>query len=755
MTRIVRTGVLVALAAMSVAVPEIRAVSVGSWSASTQEEFAQGTLDGTALDEHGRVRLAPELDTLWGPGQGVVWAVQPDSGDGAAAFVALSGPGRVLHVRSDAEPETWFEAEEETLVTSLIPDGPGRVLFGLSPEGTVKRASRGADGIVVEEVVATDALFVWTLTRQSDGSLWIGTGVPGRVLRVVDDGEPETIFDSGDDPVRCSAALAGGGVVIGTGGRGRVIRVQTDGRAFVLYDADQTEIVSVAALPDGTVFALATESPKQPKPRNHSTASSSGSSTTVVVTASPDVPEPSEEEAAPVPKPPPSPARPPQSFQSRPGGTLYRIDPDGTVREVWSTDREMPFAVVSRADGSLLVGTGDGGRIHTLDSEGRAARLLRIPSEQVSAMATDDAGRVILGGTTDARVEILGPGPRRDGSYLSPAVDAQSIADWGRLLWDAEIPKGTRLEVQVRSGNTAEPDDTWSDWFDAAAGRATGSAATEVPPARWFQSRFRFRSDGDASPRLRRIEVSFQPRNRPPSIGEMRVEQAGVVWVRGPHQTSFSAGPVVADDPVSRRVADSLVRGPRGRNGGAIRRSYEAGARTFSWTADDPDDDRLSFSLSLRREGGTDWFPITDHLDESFYSWDARSVRDGVYRVRLTVDDSLDNPNGTHRKTERVSDAFRIDNTPPSIGKRESDGSGGDVRVRFEALDPGGSVAAVEIALDGAEWTPLSPLDGVADSERERYELVIHEDRQPRPRTLRVRVTDSSGNLGGDMWRLE
>ena len=111
-----------------------------SWSASTQDEFAQGTLDGTSLDGQGRVRLAPTLDTLWGPGQGVVWAVQPAGED--AAFVAMSGPGRVLYVRGGADAETIFAAEGETLVTSMIADGPDTVVFGLSPEGTVKRATR-------------------------------------------------------------------------------------------------------------------------------------------------------------------------------------------------------------------------------------------------------------------------------------------------------------------------------------------------------------------------------------------------------------------------------------------------------------------------------------------------------------------------------------------------------------------------------------------------------------------------------------
>jgi hypothetical protein len=73
------------------------------------------------------------------------------------------------------------------------------------------------------------------------------------------------------------------------------------------------------------------------------------------------------------------------------------------------------------------------------------------------------------------------------------------------------------------------------------------------------------------------------------------------------------------------------------------------------------------------------------------------------------------------------------------------------------ASDPGGNVAAVEIAVDGGAWVPLDPLDGVADSSEERYRTVIDEGAwEPgASRTLRVRVTDAAGNLGGDAWSFD
>ncbi len=713
--------------------------AVQSWSASTEAGFARGTLDGTAIDEHGRVRLAPAMRTLWGPGDGIVWAVQPAGKEGA--FVSLSGPARVLRIVPDREPEVIFRAYEDSLVTAMVPDGEGGVIFGVSPEGRVVRVS----GIESEETVAqTEAAFVWSLAREADGTLWAGTGVPGRLLRMRPGGELETLFDSGDDPVRCIALYEEGTVIFGTGGHGRVLRVAKDGRPFVLFDAEEAEIVSIAIAADGVVYALAADGTKRPstaKPPRPEVMPGEGHS--VEITVRPPAEngeEQGQREAAPAAT---APTKTPR-FKSTAGGTLYRIEPDGTVRGIWQTEREIPFAVSITFDGEILVATGDQGRIWMPDGEGRSSKLLRIPSRQASALARSGEG-MLVGGTTDARVELLGPGPRTEGSYLSEAVDAGSTADWGRLSWVAQLPEGSRLKLYGRSGNSSEPDDTWSDWVEIGEGGGERGAVASLPPARWFQARADLSSRNGLSPLLGRIEVIYQPRNRPPQVTALAVEPPGVAWIQVAQQSASRTGPIVADDPVTRRLAQSVTLGAGAAK--PIRKSFEIGARTFSWIAEDPDRDRLLYRLEIRREGSDSWFPLATGLEEEFYSWDARAMRDGHYRVRLTAEDSPDNPNGAHRTDSMISDSFPIDNSRPSVGGFEAKGEDGGYVVSFTAEDPGGRIAAVEVSLNGEEWKPLHPEDGVADSERERYEFRCSEGGK-----LAVRVTDAAGNPGGDMW---
>jgi hypothetical protein len=230
----------------------------------------------------------------------------------------------------------------------------------------------------------------------------------------------------------------------------------------------------------------------------------------------------------------------------------------------------------------------------------------------------------------------------------------------------------------------------------------------------------------------------------------LKVESPGVVRLRGPVQSSTRTGPLVADDPIARRAAAATKRNgvpPR-----ALRRAYEAGVRTFTWNAADPDGDRLRFRLEIRAAGDESWFTIAEDVRDTFFSWDARSLVDGDYRVRLTADDSPDNARGSELRAERTSHLFPVDNTRPSVGEPEIAGGPAGWTIRFEARDPGGAVTAAELSLDAGAWEPFLPLDGVADSEIERFELEIPATATGEGRAVRVRVVDGAGNLGGAMW---
>jgi methionine-rich copper-binding protein CopC len=74
-----------------------------------------------------------------------------------------------------------------------------------------------------------------------------------------------------------------------------------------------------------------------------------------------------------------------------------------------------------------------------------------------------------------------------NGTYTSSVLDAGQVASWGNANWMATLPAGTSVLVEVRGGNTATPDGSWSGWSSVTNGNAIGLA-----PSRYLQYRITF-----------------------------------------------------------------------------------------------------------------------------------------------------------------------------------------------------------------------------------------------------------------------
>jgi hypothetical protein len=415
-----------------------------------------------------------------------------------------------------------------------------------------------------------------------------------------------------------------------------------------------------------------------------------------------------------------------QRLQAPPGAVLYRIAANGTARILWESREDVPLALALGTDGAPIVATGDAGKLYRIDDEGRAAVVARSASEQASALASVRGGEsVIIGGTRDARIERIAFGHRATGSYSTASIDAGTTARWGRVSWLGDVPRGGAVRVEARVGPERR---------DA------------LPPARWMQLRFVLSAaQGGASPVVRRVDVTCAPQNRAPIVSAVGVEPPGVVWSRTPGVGTRAVA--VADDPVTRRSTSALEVGARG---GPVRKTYEPGTRTFTWQALDPDGDRLSYRVEIRREGTQHWIPIARDVTDDFFSWDARGMPDGTYRTRVIASDATDNAPTAGLSEQRTSPSFELDNTRPLVERPHVEGGG--TGVSFVARDPGGQVAAVEVAVDGRSWQPVLPLDGVADSVEERYAVEIE---PPAADETDAVLVDAAGNLGGDVWTIE
>uniref|UniRef100_A0A7V3VU39 T9SS type A sorting domain-containing protein n=1 Tax=candidate division WOR-3 bacterium TaxID=2052148 RepID=A0A7V3VU39_UNCW3 len=90
--------------------------------------------------------------------------------------------------------------------------------------------------------------------------------------------------------------------------------------------------------------------------------------------------------------------------------------------------------------------------------------------------------------------------------YISSVFDANSIADWGTIEWDASTPPGSSVLFWLRSGNTPTPDNSWTDWIPVT----NAGSIPENLNARYLQYKARLAFTNPAYlPSLAEVRISY------------------------------------------------------------------------------------------------------------------------------------------------------------------------------------------------------------------------------------------------------
>jgi hypothetical protein len=120
-------------------------------------------------------------------------------------------------------------------------------------------------------------------------------------------------------------------------------------------------------------------------------------------------------------------------------------------------------------------------------------------------------------------------------------------------------------------------------------------------------------------------------------------------------------------------------------------------------------------------------------------------VPNGTYFIKVVASDGPSNPAATALTGELESSAFDIDNTPPVITITGVRVDRGRTIVTFDVKDDHSPIQRVEFSEDGQRWRGVFPVDGIADSRQEHYELTI--DGTLSDRGLTLRAVDSMNNV--------
>ena len=175
------------------------------------------------------------------------------------------------------------------------------------------------------------------------------------------------------------------------------------------------------------------------------------------------------------------------------------------------------------------------------------------------------------------------------------------------------------------------------------------------------------------------------------------------------------------------------------------RRFYQRGAVSFQWQAEDANQDQLEFSVFYRPLDQDQYFPLRTAQRDSFYTVEPYALPDGRYRFQVRVSDHLSNPSELALSHRLETEPVEIDLTPPVIRILPPVRTADFLEIRCEVADATSPIRRAEFQVDGGSWSPLYPVDGIADSLSESFLLRL--PLRSAPRIVSLRVFDGAGNV--------
>jgi len=727
------------------------------WRQSTYEDFLKGTAHGVAVRSDGRLELAPKVTLLADADASYLWSVRLDPK--GTLYAAGGSPAKVFRFDSNGKPAVFFDSTDLS-AQAIAFDSKGALYVGTSPDGKVYRVSASGEKSVFFD---PKTKYIWDLAFSPDGTLYVATGDKGQVFAVGPDGKGEPFYSSDEAHIRVLAFDAKGDLIAGTEPSGRILRIsrssaktsakdskdsaapKTEG--FVLYETSRREVTSLAVSADGTIYVSAIgEKPRagQAPSAIISTAQGTTTITPSGAVGSGQVP-PQQQPFVP--------------FPPLLSSSIYRISPEGAPEELWSSREDVVYALGLASDGRLLAGTGNAGALLAVDGHGVFAHLAKSGSAQITGIARNSSGKIFLCTANPGKIFSVGPEYEAEGTFESRSFDAQLFSQWGRLEWWSPPPAASakssansnepRLEFFVRSGNTDDPGREWSRWHGPYA---KSGSAMEAPSARFVQWKAVIH-DGRPGDGFDWVSLAYLPRNVAPIIDGIALQDPGV---RAQSMMGMSSGQpttVMLRMPPSPNTSGMVItqsstpprfeQPPQG--------TLQKGYQSVVWTAHDENDDEMRYAVYFRGEHEHEWKLLKENLEQKFYSWDTTALPDGAYYLKVVATDAGSNPPALALKTERESERFEVDNTPPVVEDiKVAPASGkmiGGHSASFAARDATSAIERAQYSLDGGDWVLVAPSTGISDALLEHYDIGLP-SLTPGEHTIAVRVYDRFENVG-------
>lgn len=705
---------------------------------TTQTDFLKGDLDGLSIDTRGQLTIGAASELVFETSAPFLWTMT--AGSDGALFVGTGNEGKVFRIDADGRGSVFFDAAELE-VHAVAPAPDGGIYVGTSPDGKVYKVDRRGTATTFFQ---PSEKYIWALASDARGQVYAATGDKGTVYKIAPDGTGTKFYQSQSTNVTALAVDRSGQLLVGTDSPGRVLRVDDSGRGFLLLDTPFDEIRALRLDDSGAVHVAAVSGrvgvTAPPRADDRSTDRPAAEpSSTPVASVSAEITS-----VAVVDAPAGGSTGAPRDDRRTPKGAVYRVATDNLWEKIWESREDSPYDVLFDAQARLIIATGSRGKLYRLEGAPLQPTLLTTAGGlQVTALHRDAKGRVYYATANPGKLYRLSADRAERGAYLSETRDATMVSTWGAISWRGTFPPGSRVEVSTRSGNTDTPNDSWSPW--SAPYTASEGSPIVSPKARYLQ--WRAVLSGKPSPILTSVTAAYLTRNLRPQVQSITVHPPGIVFQK-PYSTNDPdlAGFEDQTTPERRLTTAAMSQSQGSSSAPALgRRTYQKGLQTLIWRASDDNDDDLTYDVQYRREGETAWKPLRQALTEPILVWDTATVPNGTYLVRIVASDAPSNAADVALVGELDSTAFDIDNAPPHVTAQPPRAAGGQTTVAFEVRDDQSPIQRVEISTDGVRWRGVFPVDGIADSRVERFQVTVDGDLGPRG--LSVRVLDAMNNV--------
>ncbi len=727
-----------------------RAQGTRLWTQSRFEEFEKGTPQGVAIASDGRLREGPALREQLTTPSTFVWSLAVDKA--GTAYVGTGSPATVLRTgtQKGEKPFTLFESKDLSVeVVRLGPDGalyvatlPSGKVYKLDPHSSVKlddqkatvvfdaskvdgaKAGDGAAGNKADDGTGdkndVQSHYIWDMTFDTAGRLYIATGGPAAVYRVEvskPGAKAEEFFKSDEQHIRALAWDAKGNLIAGSDGSGLVYRISPQGKGYVVFDAPRREITSVVVSADGTIYA-ASVGDKSHNPLPPLPVQGVGSVTFTIV-------QPGSLQAA-------------NASTSIPEGTeIYALREGQAPRKVWSAKDDIVYALSAQKDG-LLALSGNRGHVFRIQENGDYADVAHLDAQQGLSIAQSPGADVLIGSGNTGKVFVLGAAEKHE--YASDVLDANAMARFGRVEVE---PGSSGYSLWTRSGNVEQPVRGWSDWEPVKDG------AVASPAGRFLQWKAVLEKGGSVGG----VGVNYLPVNAAPVVDEVVVVPGARLNPQGqqPAQQTVSISLPSANQGAA-TVVDTSSSSP-------LQAMKDRTAISVRWAAHDDNGDDLTYALYLRGDGEHVWRLLKDEVTDKAYSFDATQIPDGGYQIKVVASDAPSHSPGDALNGDKVSDRFEVDTTPPVVTAIKAAEEPGEcaqaecakaVTATFDAEDATSPIAHAEYSLDAGPWKFVAPVGELSDSKREHYELRLPATTftgKPGEHLLTVRVYDRYDNV--------